>query len=1042
MKAKVLLMMFVMLGLIACHDDKDPEPVPTPDTVKLPDIPDWEEPDYAFVKSNTPVYVSEGIRPEVKKGMEQFLTNITTMDDARVVVLKPEEIGSFEGELMEAFNRGALIVLAHPTGKYFQEFAEKYGIFDIMPFDASQPVLLFATDNTKVGYTLYANGPAEGEDEAAYYKQRIFHFFRWLKQYRQNNAAATTRATTLLDVRQGRVASDEGQHIIQNFEVQMSHDLLKGNGSKPQNLKTTGSFDVSYHIYPVYAFEDSGAEAGDSYIVESEITAHNEEFYRPYVTDDPLNKYLLAGYFMEQLEQYAQLVGEDGADLSDIAIESDSPQSEENLKVEQSHYAKGVVCNRYQVENINFKGTPTSMDFLNEAIPQIARDEFTTRAFWSWMVPAGTNGVSDCAKIHFNVKSLLNLQYGSFYYKVLGASEQAGWQYRVIGSTVSITPPERRPQEVIDRENRQLLLTFPLINTYESGGDPFGITPADPEDTIGANWDVGDKIYVEYSDQDRNHMKTTAEVVAVNEETGEASVFLELERLPYEGHLVAFYYPYSYLVECLDGSSEKTLLKSQKGTWEDFAENWEAMLGFDHPKIIDGKVTLPNGIAMEYQRAQWFMKFFNGTRDITPEVTKLEIRCDTGKGRVYTYEINPEESLPVFLVTVNPDNLASITVSAYTPEGVFTISQPSVVLEAGKLYVSANLPLSEPSEGGPVNLAYKVLYEAQDGDVLTGQARPDTHITIADGATITLRDAYITGLDDNEAYAGAGITCLGDATIIIEGENEVVAAHEVYPAIHVPVDKTLTFKGDGELKASSRGGGYFSYAAAIGAGYGIPCGNIVVEGGTIEAIANGEGGAGIGAAMNSASCGYITITGGSVTAKGGSRAAGIGNGMNSSSGDVTITGGEVNAIGGLGAAGIGAYFGTSFGDITITGGKVRAEGGDSSPGIGYRGYGGTILITGGEVEAIGNGSAAAIGGSSGLADSPCIFEGITITDGVTKLVLTKGEECPRYIGQGKVYYECGPVVLDGIENPTHHDRYPHFASITEGVVWILLNHNR
>ena len=119
-----------------------------------------------------------------------------------------------------------------------------------------------------------------------------------------------------------------------------------------------------------------------------------------------------------------------------------------------------------------------------------------------------------------------------------------------------------------------------------------------------------------------------------------------------------------------------------------------------------------------------------------------------------------------------------------------------------------------------------------------------------------------------------------------------------------------------------------------------------------------------------------------------------------------------------------------------------AVGGDSSPGIGYRGMGGTILITRGEVEATGDGSAAAIGGSTSGADNPCIFEAITITDGVKRLVLVKGSDCPRYIGNGKTEYDSGPVTLDGIEDPKPRDLFPHFESLIDNEVWTLLNHNR
>ena len=55
-------------------------------------------------------------------------------------------------------------------------------------------------------------------------------------------------------------------------------------------------------------------------------------------------------------------------------------------------------------------------------------------------------------------------------------------------------------------------------------------------------------------------------------------------------------------------------------------------------------------------------------------------------------------------------------------------------------------------------------YEAQDGDVLTGTLEGKSQpykISIADGATVTLSDATINGVD-NQAYEWVGITCLGN----------------------------------------------------------------------------------------------------------------------------------------------------------------------------------------------------------------------------------------------------------------------------------------
>ena len=214
-------------------------------------------------------------------------------------------------------------------------------------------------------------------------------------------------------------------------------------------------------------------------------------------------------------------------------------------------------------------------------------------------------------------------------------------------------------------------------------------------------------------------------------------------------------------------------------------------------------------------------------------------------------------------------------------------------------------------------------YEAQDGDVLTGtldgNAQP-YKITIADGATVTLDGVTINGVSSSDVK-WAGITCLGDATIILKdgSKNTVKGFYEDYPGIQAgPTGKTLVIKGEnqgtGSLDASPYDGGTeHSYGAGIGGGLDISCGDINIQGGVIT-VTGGYGAAGIGVGEGygeeNVSCATITISGGNVTATGGYGAAGIGGGYaynyGVTCGAITISGGTVTAAGGDNAAGIGS----------------------------------------------------------------------------------------------------------------------------------------
>ena len=269
------------------------------------------------------------------------------------------------------------------------------------------------------------------------------------------------------------------------------------------------------------------------------------------------------------------------------------------------------------------------------------------------------------------------------------------------------------------------------------------------------------------------------------------------------------------------------------------------------------------------------------------------------------------------------------------------------------------------------------LFIAQNGGVLTGTLAHEVKIYIANNATVTLQNVSINANGSWTSGYYAGITCIGNATLILEGTNNVKGFHANSPGIYVPTGYTLTIQGSGSLKASSNGNG-----AGIGGGP-QNCGNIVIAGGTITATGGGEVGApGIGAGYG-ASCGTISITGGTVNATGGLYGSGIGTGNGGSCGAITISGGFVTAQGGNYAAGIGAgYYNSSCVSIDITGGIVTATGGTYAAGIG----------TGQE--------------------SSC--GPITITDGVTQVTATKGANAPNSIGKGQDG-TCGTVTIGGVE---------------------------
>jgi len=275
-----------------------------------------------------------------------------------------------------------------------------------------------------------------------------------------------------------------------------------------------------------------------------------------------------------------------------------------------------------------------------------------------------------------------------------------------------------------------------------------------------------------------------------------------------------------------------------------------------------------------------------------------------------------------------------------------TEGTPVTIVPTGNLRRIKSITLVDASAPAGLTLDLATVTTAttvEDGYTVTGTLGANVKISIADGATVTLDGVTINGVNDGN-YEWAGITCLGDATIILSGTNTVKGFFEDYPGIYVPQNKTLTIQGSGSLTASSNG-----YGCGIGSGFQINGGNIVIAGGTITAT-GGTKAAGIGGAKQ-ALCGNITITGGTVTATGGDSGPGIGCGYYGTCGNISITGGTINATGGDYAAGIGSGEEGGCGTVTITNGvtSVTATKGNSaqrSIGAGNNGTCGTVTIGG------------------------------------------------------------------------------------------------
>ena len=293
-----------------------------------------------------------------------------------------------------------------------------------------------------------------------------------------------------------------------------------------------------------------------------------------------------------------------------------------------------------------------------------------------------------------------------------------------------------------------------------------------------------------------------------------------------------------------------------------------------------------------------------------------------------------------------------------------------------------------------------VLAETWDlgkGDITVTATETSQTVSQVNGETKDDPDPVITsnGKTENTVIINAGENATANVTL--ENVNiDVSSKSEAAITTQGQGDVTLNLSGNNSVQSGE-------YHAGVHKGN---AGNLTVttpEGGTGSLNATGgKGGAGIGGDSSGGNGNNITISGGTVVAKGGEYSAGIGGGGNSSHKDaskITISGGDVKATGAGSAAGIGGGNGGSGTDIEITGGKVTATGGEQGAGIGggNGGNGSRITVSGGEVNAAGkdnyDGGGAGIGGGSGGNGS-----NITVSKGI---VNATGGNYSAGIGGGK-----------------------------------------
>ena len=297
------------------------------------------------------------------------------------------------------------------------------------------------------------------------------------------------------------------------------------------------------------------------------------------------------------------------------------------------------------------------------------------------------------------------------------------------------------------------------------GGTTRALTIDYDAKTLKKTFAVGDQVALVYEDTSNERVLAASQALTADDISadGKSAKLTFTLTNPKDDQTVEYYYPAS-LVSLNESGNIVVPIATQDGTLadverHDYAYKSDYMSGTTLPSV-----TLENKFAI----VAFTLKDADGTNDITSTITGMTIKAGAEN---YTVTRTAAAG-PIYVIMrpVTAEQTIAITATDGTNNYIKTLT--------GKAYAANNFYQQGLRMIPGANLSVVTAnYTAKNGETLTGTLTANVMISIADGATVTLDGATING-EKSSSYHWAGITCLGDATIILTGENTVKGFHE------------------------------------------------------------------------------------------------------------------------------------------------------------------------------------------------------------------------------------------------------------------------
>ena len=243
--------------------------------------------------------------------------------------------------------------------------------------------------------------------------------------------------------------------------------------------------------------------------------------------------------------------------------------------------------------------------------------------------------------------------------------------------------------------------------------------------------------------------------------------------------------------------------------------------------------------------------------------------------------------------------------------------------------------------------AFAKTWHIEDGDITVKAGETKGTNKVSQGANQEVEDTDTIITNRNEGTASSNTVTIDARSDKVEVTlQDVNIKADSGSALTSKGDVTLTLKGDNSFTGGISGNSSYDLSGISSSG------SLTISGGETDSLTaqGGSGGDGIYGGDGIRSFDPVAISGGTVTAKGGSGEDGSGGRGIYSIKSVTISGGTVTANGGDGKNGSGGSGIFSLGRVAISGSTVNAAGGSSGSSNGGSGIYSSVIDLSGSLE--------------------------------------------------------------------------------------------